>query len=424
MKTIIVGGGAAGMLAAVIAARCGDEVTLIEKNEKLGKKVYITGKGRCNLTNACDDNDFFDNVITNSKFLYSAYYGFTSSQVMEFFEELGLKIKIERGNRVFPASDHSSDVIGALKRELNRLSVNVLYNTKVIEVLTGDLSEREIEEFPKTVSRKCAGVKVLGNNKKTVDILADKVILATGGNSYKACGADGDTWKFAEALDISTKPAEPSLVPFVTEEDFVKDMQGLSLKNVSVLLLLGKKKLYEGFGEMLFTHFGVSGPLILSASTRAKQSQYGNDLKLFIDLKPAMSEKELDERIQKDFKLYNNKQFINSLSDLLPAKMIPVIVDLSGIDPRKQVNVVTKEERQRLVSIIKGLELTIIGNRGFDEAIITRGGISVKEINPSTMESRKISGLYFAGEMIDVDAYTGGFNLQIAWSTGYLAARH
>ena len=423
MKTVIVGGGAAGMLAAVIAARCGDEVTLIEKNEKLGKKVYITGKGRCNLTNACDDNDFFDNVITNSKFLYSAYYGFTSSQVMEFFEDLGLRIKVERGNRVFPASDHSSDVIGALKRELNRLSVEILYNTKVIEVLTGDLFDLETEELPKTATRKCAGVKV-ENNKKTVDIFADKVILATGGNSYKACGADGDTWRFAEKLDICTKPAEPSLVPFVTEETFVKDMQGLSLKNVSVLLLLGKKKLYEGFGEMLFTHFGVSGPLILSASTKVKQAQYGNELKLFIDLKPAMSEKELDERIQKDFKLYNNKQFINSLSDLLPSKMIPVIVDLSGIDPRKQVNVVTKEERQRLVSIIKGLELTIVDNRGFDEAIITRGGISVKEINPSTMESKKISGLYFAGEMIDVDAYTGGFNLQIAWSTGYLAAQH
>lgn len=403
MKTVIVGGGAAGMMAAVIAARNGDKVILIEKNEKLGKKVYITGKGRCNLTNACDDNDFFENVVTNPKFLYSAYYSFTSSMVMEFFEELGLKIKVERGNRVFPLSDHSSDVIGALKRELNRLQVEIQYNTLVTGVLTdGD---------------RCIGVLT-----KKGDIKADKVILATGGTSYKACGADGDTWKFAKALDIQTKPAEASLVPFEVKEDFATDLQGLSLKNVSVNLSLGKKKLYEGFGEMLFTHFGVSGPLILTASTRVKESQYAEGLKLTIDLKPAMTEKELDERIQRDFKNYNNKQFINSLSDLLPAKLIPVIVELSGIDPRKQVNVVTKEERLKLVSLLKGLELTVTGNRGFDEAIITRGGISVKEINPSTMESKKYKGLFFAGEMIDVDAVTGGFNLQIAWSTAYLAA--
>lgn len=403
MKTVIVGGGAAGMMAAVIAARNGDKVILIEKNEKLGKKVYITGKGRCNLTNACDDNDFFENVVTNPKFLYSAYYSFTSSMVMEFFEELGLKIKVERGNRVFPLSDHSSDVIGALKRELNRLQVEIQYNTLVTGVLTD-------------------GDRCIGVSTKKGDIKADKVILATGGTSYKACGADGDTWKFAKALDIQTKPAEASLVPFEVKEDFATDLQGLSLKNVAVNLSLGKKKLYEGFGEMLFTHFGVSGPLILTASTRVKECQYAEGLKLTIDLKPAMTEKELDERIQRDFKNYNNKQFINSLSDLLPAKLIPVIVELSGIDPRKQVNVVTKEERLKLVSLLKGLELTVTGNRGFDEAIITRGGISVKEINPSTMESKKYKGLFFAGEMIDVDAVTGGFNLQIAWSTAYLAA--
>lgn len=405
MKTCIVGGGAAGMIAGIFAARNGDEVILLEKNEKLGKKVYITGKGRCNLTNACEDNEFFDNVITNPKFLYSAYYGFTSSQVMDFFEELGLKIKTERGNRVFPQSDHSSDVIGALKRELNRLSVNIRLNTKVTSILC----ENDV----------CVGVCV-----KDEKILADKVILATGGNSYKACGADGDTWKFADELSISTKTAEPSLVPFVTKESFAKELQGLSLKNVSVTLFNGTKKIYDGFGEMLFTHFGVSGPLILSASTRVKEEMYGGGLKLTIDLKPAMSEKELDDRILKDFAKYNNKQFINSLSDLLPSKLIPVIVSLSGIDERKQVNVVTKEERQRLVKLIKCLELTVIGNRGFDEAIITRGGISVKEINPATMESKKYKGLFFAGEMIDVDALTGGFNLQIAWSTGVLAAQH
>ena len=406
MNTCVVGGGAAGMMAAIFAARSGDIVTLIEKNEKLGKKVYITGKGRCNLTNACDDETFFESVITNPKFLYSAYYGFNSFQVMDFFEELGLKIKTERGNRVFPLSDHSSDVIGTLKRELNRLNVTILFNTIVKDILISSESE-------------CTGVVT---NKGQIH--ADKVILATGGKSYKACGADGDTWRFAEKLDIYTKPAEPSLVPFETKESFVKELQGLSLKNVAVTLKSGKKKLYEGFGEMLFTHFGVSGPLILTASTKVKESQYADGVVLSIDLKPAMSEKELDDRVLRDFGENTNKQFTNSLSNLLPAKLIPVIVELSGIDPRKQVNVVTKEERLRLVTLLKNLELTITGNRGFDEAIITRGGISTKEINPSTMESKKYKGLYFAGEMIDVDAVTGGFNLQIAWSTARLAAEH
>lgn len=406
MKTVVVGGGAAGMMAAIFAGRSGDDVTLIEKNEKLGKKVFITGKGRCNLTNACDDSDFFDNVITNPKFLYSAYYGFTSYQVMSFFEELGLKIKTERGNRVFPQSDHSSDVIAALKRELDKLSVKILLNTIVTSI--------EVDS-----ENRCTGVCT---RKGKID--ADKTILATGGNSYKACGSDGDGWRFAESLGIDTKPAEPSLVPFVTADEYVKNLQGLSLKNVKVSLFDDKKKIYDGFGEMLFTHFGVSGPLILTASTHVKEKQYSKGLDLFIDLKPAMSEKELDDRILRDFKNYNNKQFINSLSDLLPSKMIPVVVERSGIDPRKQVNLITKEERGRLVNELKNLKLTVIGNRGFDEAIVTRGGINVKEINPSTMESKRFSGLYFAGEMIDVDALTGGFNLQIAWATGKLAAEH
>ena len=406
MNTIVVGGGAAGMMAAIIAARNNNKVTLLEKNEKLGKKVYITGKGRCNLTNACDDETFFESVITNPKFLYSAYYGFNSYAVMDFFESIGLKIKTERGNRVFPLSDHSSDVISVLNKELIRLGVKICLNTKVKKILINDNNE-------------CVGVL-----STTGTLNADKVILATGGKSYPLCGADGDTWKFADELNINTNEAEPSLVPLVTKEDFVKELQGLSLKNVSVNLTDWGKKLYSGFGEMLFTHFGVSGPLILSASTHVREKDYSKNLKLVIDLKPAMSEKELDERILRDFKENSNKQFINSLSGLLPSKLIPVIVKLSKIDARKQVNIITKEERLRLVSLLKGLELTVTGNRGFNEAIITRGGICVKEINPSTMESKKYKGLFFAGEMIDVDALTGGFNLQIAWSTGFLSGQN
>ena len=415
MKVIIVGGGAAGMIAAVFAARAGNDVTLVEKNEKLGKKVYITGKGRCNVTNACDDMDFFQNVITNPKFLYSAYYGFTSSDVMDFFEDLKLPLKIERGNRVFPVSDHSSDVIGALKRELNRLSVEILYNTKAESIITEIVDSEGIE---KTIVK---GISIISNGKRS-RLLCDKLVLATGGNSYKSTGSDGDTWKFANELGISSKNAEPSLVPLTVKENYIVDLQGLSLKNVSVDITRNGKNIYSGFGEMLFTHFGLSGPLILSASTLIKEDYYKDDIKAFIDLKPSLSVQELDERVQKDFKKYNNKQFINALSDLLPNKLIPIIVRLSGIDERKQVNLVTKEERKKLVNLLKHMEFIVIGNRGFDEAIITRGGISVKEINPKTMESKKIKGLYFAGEMIDVDALTGGFNLQIAWSTGRLAA--
>lgn len=404
MKVIVVGGGAAGMMAAIFAARNNNSVILFEKNEKLGKKVYITGKGRCNVTNACDDDQFFENVVTNKKFMYSSYYGFTSSQVMELFEELRCPLKIERGNRVFPVSDHSSDVIGALKRELNRLEVEIKLNSKISDII-----------FDETT---ITGVIVNGNEK----YFADKVILATGGNSYPQCGADGDTWKFANRLDIKTKTAEPSLVPFECEEEYVKDLQGLSLKNVEISLRDSRREIYQGFGEMLFTHFGVSGPLILSASSYVKENMYDNKLLLSIDLKPALNEKQLDERILRDFSKNINKQFINALGELLPSKMIPVIVKLSGIDERKQVNVITKDERIRLVRLLKNLQLTVIGNRGFNEAIITRGGIDVKEINPNTMESKKYKGLFFAGEMIDVDALTGGFNLQIAWATGKLAA--
>jgi len=406
MKTIVVGGGAAGMMAALTAAENGDSVTLIEKNEKLGKKVYITGKGRCNVTNACDDEQFFENITTNKKFMYSSYYGFSSSMVMDLFERLHCPLKVERGNRVFPVSDHSSDITGALKRELNRLNVEILYNTLVSGLIFDDNS--------------VSGVITEKNQK----ITADKVILATGGKSYPSCGADGDTWKFAEELGIKTKDAEPSLVPFECKEEWVKELQGLSLKNVTISLCDTKRELFTGFGEMLFTHFGVSGPLIISASSYIKENMYKNGLSLYIDLKPALDDKQLDERILKDFSKYNNRQFINSLSELLPSKLIPVIVKLSGIDERKQVNIITKEERKNLIHLIKNMPLTVTGNRGFNEAIITRGGIDVKEVNPATMESKKYKGLFFAGEMIDVDALTGGFNLQVAWSTGRLSGMH
>ena len=397
------------MMAAIIAARRGFKVTLVEKNEKLGKKLFITGKGRCNITNAGDSEDLFNSIVTNRKFLFSSFNGFSNYDTLGFFDELGLHIKIERGNRVFPESDHSSDVIGALNRELKRLSVDVRLNTEVKDIIVND--------------GKATGVVIKCSGKEST-IQADNVIVATGGNSYQSTGSTGDGYRFARKLGHSVTPILPALVPFNVAEDWESDLQGLSLKNVSIVVLDGKQEIYSDFGEMLFTHFGVSGPLILSASSFAARRIKEHPLKLIIDLKPALSQEQLDERILRDFDEEKNKAFKNSLDKLLPKKMIPVIVRLSDIDGNKKVNEITKQERQKLVSLIKGLELTITGLRGFNEAIITQGGINVREINPTTMESKLVKNLYFAGEVLDVDALTGGFNLQIAWSTGYAAADH
>lgn len=407
MRIIVAGGGAAGMMAAAAAADVSknNEVMLLEKNEKLGKKLFITGKGRCNLTNACDESDFLNSVISNPKFLYSAFYGFTNKAVMDFFEGHGLVLKVERGERVFPASDHSSDVIKTLERDLREKRVDIRLNTGISGVAISDEGNA------------CGVITDRGERLK-----ADRVILALGGVSYPGCGATDDGFRIASELGIETRAAEASLVPLTVMEEWCTRLQGLSLKNVAVRLEAGNRKpVYSGFGEMLFTHFGVSGPLILSASSYLKDDMYKKEPVLHIDLKPAINEKQLDERILRDFSETMNKQFGNSLGRLLPAKLIPVITELSGIDPKKKVNEITREEREGLVRLLKDLRLTVTGNRGFNEAIITRGGVRVKEINPSTMESKRIKHLYFAGEMIDVDALTGGFNLQIAWSTGHLA---
>ena len=410
MKNVVItGGGPAGMMAAITAARRGFKVTLVEKNEKLGKKLFITGKGRCNITNAGDSEDLFNSIVTNRKFMFSSFNGFSNYDTLGFFDELGLHIKIERGNRVFPESDHSSDVIGALNRELKRLSVDVRLNTEVKDIIVN--------------GGKATGVVVKCSGKEST-IQADNVIVATGGNSYQSTGSTGDGYRFARKLGHSVTPIVPALVPFNVAEDWESDLQGLSLKNVSIVVLDGKQEIYSDFGEMLFTHFGVSGPLILSASSFAARRIKEHPLKLIIDLKPALSQEQLDERILRDFDEEKNKAFKNSLDKLLPKKMIPVIVRLSDIDGNKKVNEITKQERQRLVSLIKGLELTLTGLRGFNEAIITQGGINVREINPTTMESKLVKNLYFAGEVLDVDALTGGFNLQVAWSTGYAAADH
>ena len=397
------------MMAAITAARRGFKVTLVEKNEKLGKKLFITGKGRCNITNAGDSEDLFKSIVTNRKFMFSSFNGFSNYDTLGFFDELGLHIKIERGNRVFPESDHSSDVIGALNRELKRLSVDVRLNTEVKDIIVN--------------GGKATGVVVKCSGKEST-IQADNVIVATGGNSYQSTGSTGDGYSFARKLGHSVTPIVPALVPFNVAEDWESDLQGLSLKNVSIVVLDGKQEIYSDFGEMLFTHFGVSGPLILSASSFAARRIKEHPLKLVIDLKPALSQEQLDERILRDFDEEKNKAFKNSLDKLLPKKMIPVIVRLSDIDGNKKVNEITKQERQRLVSLIKGLELTLTGLRGFNEAIITQGGINVREINPTTMESKLVKNLYFAREVLDVDALTGGFNLQVAWSTGYAAADH
>lgn len=393
------------MMAAIAAARTGGKVTLLEKNEKTGKKIYITGKGRCNLTNACTPEDFFSHVISNGKFLYSAVYGLDSQSVMNFFEEAGCRLKTERGDRVFPVSDHSSDVIAALNRRLEREQVKVLLKTSADSLLFDNEKE------------KIRGVRLTDGR----ELEADAVIIASGGKSYEATGSTGDGYRFAGQAGHTIRELHPALVPFTVKEDWCKRLQGLSLRNVSVTLQKDKKKIYNGFGEMLFTHFGVSGPLILSASSYYVKKYDNMPVRLCIDLKPALTTEQLDKRLMRDFEESRNRQFKNGLDGLLPAKLIPVIVELSGIAPEKKINEVTKQERSQLAAILKGLELTVTGTRGFTEAIITQGGVNVKEVNPSTMESRLVTGLYFAGEVLDLDAVTGGFNLQIAWSTGHLA---
>ena len=410
-KVVIIGGGAAGMMAAIAAADAGAQVTIYEKNEKLGKKLFITGKGRCNVTNAGDMENLFHNVMTNEKFLYSAFYSFDNFAIMDFLEKAGCALKVERGDRVFPVSDHSSDVIGAFTKELKKRNVKIELNVGVKELL--------LHDTPDTEAGKVAGV-ILQNGKK---ISADKVIIATGGISYASTGSTGDGYLFAKSAGHKIVECKPSLVPFNVKETWCKEAMGVSLKNVSLRLVCGKKEIYNGFGEMLITHFGISGPLALSASSyyvsKAKDSA-----KAYIDLKPALTVEQLDKRVLREFEENKNRQFKNSINHLFPMKLVPVMIELSGIHPDKKVNEITKEERKNFVELIKSLPLTIAGVRDFQEAIITKGGVSVKEINPSTMESKKVKGLFFAGEVLDLDALTGGYNLQIAWSTGYLAGSY
>ena len=392
MKTVtVIGGGPAGMMAAIFAAKGGAKVTLLEKNEKLGKKLYITGKGRCNLTNACEVEDFFDNVVSNKKFLYSSIYNMNPKDTMEFFKKAGLKLKEERGKRVFPASDKSSDVIKTLEKELKKAKVKVKLNTEV---------------------------------KSLDEIDSDAVIIATGGLSYPSTGSTGDGYVFAQRIGHKITELSPSLVGIMVKEDFVKNLEGLSLKNIFIQIKDDKGEIcFEDFGEMLFTSCGVSGPVILTAS--AFMGRQINDepgkYKLYIDLKPALEPDVLDKRVQKDFRENNNKEFKNALGRLLPARLINTVVELSGIPRDKKVNLITKEERHALVDLLKNLPLTLDKTEGFDSAVITQGGVDVKEINPSTMESKLKKNVYFAGEVLDVDALTGGFNIQIALSTGALA---
>lgn len=451
MDIVVIGGGAAGMMAAIAAAGARSDrnvtnrVFLIEKNEKLGKKLFITGKGRCNVTNACEVEDFFQNVMEHGKFLYSAVYGFDNHAVMDFFESAGCPLKVERGQRVFPRSDHSSDIIKALEHELNRFGVQVLLNTEVKEIRITPLENVDGDESSNTGSgdhkyhRKKQGGKKKRTcyarisrielydkiTRKTSERNVDKLIIATGGCSYVLTGSNGDGYRFAEECGHDIVPTMPALVPFSVKEKWCYELQGLSLKNVQVSVQLDGKQIYSDFGEMLFTHYGVSGPLILSASSYYVHKVCRGDqkAKLFIDLKPALTHEQLDKRILKEFDDNRNKQFKNVINSLFPAKMVPIMPVLADIEPDRRVNEITREERERFVRTIKHMELTITGVRGYDEAVVTKGGVPTSEVVPSTMESKLVRGLYFAGEVLDLDALTGGFNLQIAWSTGYLAGK-
>jgi len=398
MKVCVIGGGAAGMMAAIASAQKGYKVILLEKNEKLGKKIYITGKGRCNVTNNCSKDNLMSNVVRNPRFLYSAFENFDNKDMMDFLEKSGCPLKTERGNRVFPESDHASDVIRALADNLRKLSVDIRLNC-------------EVEDF-NIENGRISGVKT----KKNGVINADNVIVACGGVSYPTTGSDGSMFEILKKYGHTIVPFRPALSPLSCSDEWIFNLQGLALKNVEFRLMDKKKCKYREQGEMLFTHFGLSGPIVLSAS-----SYYEDGYKGYIDLKPALSYEKLDERLIRDFKQNNNKNFENALDELLPKKMIDVIVSMSGIDPYKKVHQVRGEERIVLGKLMKNVPINIVGTRGFNEAIVTRGGIKVKEVDPSTMKSKVIEGLSFAGEMLDLDALTGGYNLQIAWSTGYLA---
>ena len=402
MSIVVVGGGAAGLMAAAAAAQAGANVLLLERNEKLGKKLYITGKGRCNVTNACDTQDLFGQILRNAKFMYSAIYTFDNFRVMDFFEQNGTPLKTERGGRVFPVSDHASDIIRALSNALERGQVDVRLHTRAASV------SKQADSF-------------VVKDTNGASFAADKVILATGGLSYPSTGSTGDGYGFAQHFGHTIQTLNPSLTAMVAKESYIKELQGLSLKNVRARIFDGAKLVYDDFGEMLFTHFGVSGPLMLSASAVVNDRLLSRHLQLFIDLKPALTIEQLDQRILRDFEKFKNKQFKNALGALLPSRLIPVAVALSQVDAERKVHEITKEERKSLLQVLKNFPATLTGFRDFKEAIITRGGVHVKEIDPSTMESKLVKGLYFAGEMLDVDALTGGYNLQAAWSSGYLA---
>lgn len=401
-KVAVIGGGPAGMIAAGIAGSRGKEVYLFEKNEKLGKKMFITGKGRCNITNNGDIENLIENVIVNNTFLYGAFYSFSNQDIINLLDKYGLEVKVERGNRVFPKSNKSSDVIYTLSKFLKDNKVNTIFKKTIIDI------KKETQAFTLEFS-----------DGKTQYF--DQVIIATGGKSYQQTGSTGDGYDFARKLGHNIVDLKPALVPCEVKEDFVKDLQGLSLRNVRLSAYADGKEIYQDFGEMLFTHYGITGPLVLTMSNYINRYTEKSKIEIFIDLKPALDHDKLERRILSDFEKYSKKQFKNSLNDLLPSKLIPVIIKLSGIEADKFVNQITKEERRKLIELFKNFKLTFLKFRPINEAIITSGGVDTQEINPSTMESKLVPGLFFAGEVIDVDALTGGYNLQIAYSTGYLS---
>lgn len=435
MNVIVIGGGPAGMMAAIASAENGNNVILLEKKERLGRKLLITGKGRCNITSSLPIEEFIQNIPGNGQFLYSAFKNYTNNDIINFLNEEGLEVKEERGNRIFPVTDKSLDVLKCFTKKLKELNVKIEYNMKVTEIVPrdedGKLKVKVVKNKENTSGNLNECYTKEKNNIRTFE--TDKVILATGGKSYPLTGSTGDGYELVRKLGHTVTKIRPSLVPLEAfEQNMCKDLQGLSLRNVNIELKNkeNNKIIYQDFGEMLFTHFGVSGPTILSGSAHLVRYKNIDELLknkkivLNIDFKPALSEEKLDERILRDFAEFKNKQFKNSLDKLLPQKLIPVIIERSGINPNKKVNEINKKERHRLVNLLKNFEVTIRGFRPIDEAIVTSGGINIKEINPKTMESKLVDGLYFAGEIIDVDAYTGGFNLQIAYSTGYTAGNN